>query len=138
MRETILTRRNLGGDINGTRTVTVCGDINGTAMMILAMIHLGLNTIMDWEYINMSVMMDNPNLPENQGRDRMAHLTYLVAGVGSAAPLDPKRDAAQRVQKRDARGRTNAIKQEERRDRKEPLQIHDNITTIMYFYNPPN
>jgi len=67
MRETILTRRTLGGDINGTRTVTVSGYMTGTAMMILAIMHLGLiNTIMDWEYINMSVMMDNPNLPEIQ------------------------------------------------------------------------
>ena len=49
-----------------------------------------------------------------------------MAGVGSgrcAAPLDPERDAAQRVQKRDARGRTNTRKQEEQRDRKKPINI---------------
>ena len=66
--------------------------------------------------------------------------SYLGGGGSGrgTAPLNPKRDAAQRVQKRDARGRTNARKQEERRDRKKHLQIHDNITTIMYFYNPTN
>jgi hypothetical protein len=61
--------------------------------------------------------MDNPNLPEIH----MENLIFpqVAAGVGSArctAPLNPKRDAAQRVQKRDVRGRTNTRKQEEQRD----------------------
>jgi len=68
--------------------------------------------------------MDNPNFPKVQ----MENLIFpqVAADVGSgrcAAPLNPKRDAAQRVQKRDARGRTNTRKQEEQRDRKKPINI---------------
>ena len=71
--------------------------------------------------------MDNPNLPDHLVQNLMMKVTLEIkAGVGSgrcAAPLNPKRDAAQRVQKRDARGRTNTRKQEEQRDRKKPINI---------------